>query len=221
MFVIVGLGSFLLAAAVRWWMMRTYKIWGQVANRLGADGKQVARHILDVNGLQHVTLERSQGQLSDHYIPSRELIRLSPAVSDDASVASIAVAAHEVGHALQKNTQYLPLKAKGVLMPLAAIGNKLGMVLLLGSGVAGIPGLLNVGMVLLASGVFVQLLTLPIEFDASRRALDELQRLKLVDEQDLSGAKTMLTAAALTYVASAASSMAYVAVIAMSFLRRR
>lgn len=221
MLIIVGIGSFLLAAVVRWWMTRTYAKWGRVANRLGADGKSVARHILDTNGLQHVTLERSKGQLSDHYIPSRELIRLSPSVSDEPSVASIAVAAHEVGHALQKSTGYMPLRAKAVLMPVAATGHRLGMILLIGSGLAGIPSLLNIGMFLLAAGVLVQLLTLPIEFDASRRALDELTRLQLVDENDLAGAKTMLTAAALTYVASAASSLAFVAVLLLSFLRRR
>jgi Zn-dependent membrane protease YugP len=221
MIIIVGIGSFLLAAVVRWWMTRTYKIWGGVANRIGAHGHATARHILDSNGLQHVTLERSKGQLSDHYIPARDLIRLSPSVSDKASVASLAVAAHEVGHALQKHTEYWPLRAKAMLMPMAAAGHRFGLLLMMGGGLGGLPVLLNLGVVMLTGAVLVQLLTLPIEFDASRRALDELTRLKLVDEQELSGAKTMLTAAALTYVASAASSLAVVGVLMLSFLRRR
>jgi len=164
MIIIVGIGSFLLAAVVRWWMTRTYKIWGGVANRIGAHGHATARHILDSNGLQHVTLERSK--------------------------------------------DYWPLRAKAMLMPMAAAGHRFGLLLMMGGGLGGLPVLLNLGVVMLTGAVLVQLLTLPIEFDASRRALDELTRLKLVDEQELSGAKTMLTAAALTYVASAASSLA-------------
>jgi Zn-dependent membrane protease YugP len=114
-----------------------------------------------------------------------------------------------------------PLRAKAMLMPMAAAGHRFGLLLMMGGGLGGLPVLLNLGVVMLTGAVLVQLLTLPIEFDASRRALDELTRLKLVDEQELSGAKTMLTAAALTYVASAASSLAVVGVLMLSFLRRR
>ena len=221
MFILVGVLSFLLAGAVRWWMTKTYAQWSQVANKLGANGQSVARHILDSNGLQNVRLEVSKGQLSDHYIPSQKLLRLSEKINSESSVASIAVAAHEVGHAIQDAQGYMPLKAKAVMMPIAAIGNQIGMVLTLGSGFFGNSSLIDVGMLLIAGSILAQLVTLPIEFDASKRALNELTRLKLVDDNDYAGAKKMLTAAAMTYVASAASSMALVMVFLMGFLRRR
>jgi len=195
--------------------------WGGVANRLNVNGEQVARHILDSNDLQNVRLEVSKGQLSDHYIPSQKLIRLSERINSESSVASIAVAAHEVGHAIQDATGYRPLKAKAVMMPIAALGNQLGMGLTLGAGFLGSSLFLDIGMMLVAGSILTQLITLPIEFDASKRALSELQRLQLVDENDLDGARQMLRAAAMTYVANAASSLAFVAVFALGILRRR
>ena len=221
MFILAGVFSFLLAGIVRWWMTRTYTKWGQVANRLGVNGQQVARHILDSNGLHGVRLEESKGQLSDHYIPSQKLIRLSEHINREPSVASIAVAAHEVGHAIQDAGGYRPLKAKAVMMPIAALGNQLGMGLALGGGFLGSSLMLDIGMILVAASILTQLITLPIEFDASKRALHELQRLGMVDERDHDGAREMLRAAAMTYVANAASSLAFVAVFALGILRRR
>lgn len=151
--------------------MHTYTKWGAVPNQVGATGESVARHILDSNGLQHVRLEVSEGKLSDHYIPSQDLLRLSTEVNNKPSVAALAVAAHEVGHAMQDAQNYGPLKAKAVMMPVAAAASQLGMLMVLGASVLGITILLNVGMLLLAGGVLMQLLTLPIEFDASKRAL--------------------------------------------------
>lgn len=220
MFILVGILSFALAGLVRWWMMRTYTKWSAVPNQVGASGESVARHILDSNGLQHVRLEVSKGKLSDHYIPSQDLMRLSTEVNNSPSVASLAVAAHEVGHAIQDAQNYGPLKAKAVMMPLAAAASQLGMLMVIGAGVLGITALLNIGMLLLAGGVLMQLLTLPIEFDASKRALSEIKRLNLVQDAEYDGAKQMLTAAALTYVAQAASSVAIGALMVMSVFRR-
>lgn len=220
MFIIIGILSFALAGIVRWWMTRTYSVWGNVPNKIGANGNAVARHILDSNNLQNVQLEVSKGQLSDHYIPSKKLLRLSENINDQPSVASMAVAAHEVGHAIQDATGYGPLKAKAVMMPIAAISNQIGMIMVLASGFIGIPILLNIGMLLLTSGVLMQLLTLPIEFDASKRALQELKRLNLVEPSEYAGAKKMLNAAAMTYVAGAASSLAMGALMLMSVFRR-
>lgn len=200
--------------------MRTYTKWSAVPNQVGASGESVARHILDSNGLQHVRLEVSKGKLSDHYIPSQDLMRLSTEVNNSPSVASLAVAAHEVGHAIQDAQNYGPLKAKAVMMPLAAAASQLGMLMVIGAGVLGITALLNIGMLLLAGGVLMQLLTLPIEFDASKRALREIKRLNLVQDAEYDGAKQMLTAAALTYVAQAASSVAIGALMVMSVFRR-
>jgi len=220
-FILIGILSFALAGIVRWWMNRTYAQWSVVPNVVGASGESVARHILDSNGLQHVRLEVAEGKLTDHYIPSQDLMRLSTDVNNNPTVASLAVAAHEVGHALQDAEEYGPLKAKAVMMPVAAAAGQLGMIMVIGAGLLGITALLNIGMLLLASGVLMQLLTLPIEFDASNRALSEIKRLKLVQESEYDGAKKMLTAAAMTYVASAASSVAISALMVMSVFRRR
>jgi len=205
---------------VRTWMMRTYNKWGSVPNAVGASGFQVARHILDTNELHHVQLEVSKGQLSDHYIPSQDLMRLSESINNDASVASIAVAAHECGHALQDKENYGMLKLKAAMMPLAAAGNQLGLLLTIGGGMMGSAFLANLGLAFIGLGVLMPVLTLPIEFDASKRALSELQRLGLVDDKDYDGAKSMLLAAAMTYVASAVSSMALIGVFLLNFLRR-
>ncbi len=220
MFLIVIIGTFAISWLVKTWMMRTYKKWGAVPNAVGATGFQVARHILDTNNLQHVELEVSKGQLSDHYIPSLDKMRLSEAINNEASVASIAVAAHECGHALQDKENYSMLKVKAAMMPLAALGNQLGLVLAIAGGFMASPFLANLGFLLIGIGVLMPVLTLPIEFDASHRALEELQRLKLVDEKDYDGAKSMLIAAALTYVASAVSSMALIGVFLLRFIKR-
>ncbi|PID60849.1 MAG: peptidase [Gammaproteobacteria bacterium] len=221
MFLIVGILSFGLVWVVRSWMLNRYRRWGSEPNGIGATGFEVARYILDRNGLRHVMLDESPGQLTDHYIPSQKRIRLSDTIGPARSIAALAVAAHEVGHAIQDGQGYAPLKAKAVLMPIAATGNQMGMMMALGGGFLGLPNLLNIGVALLFSGVFIQLLTLPIEFDASRRAMAELERLKLVNAQDREGAASMLKAAALTYVASAVTSLGFLLVFAMQFLRRR
>jgi len=221
MFLIVGILSIVLASAVQWWMKKTYAKWGAVPNRLGHNGETVARYILDQNNLQHVRLEVSKGQLSDHYIPSQDLLRLSEAINNNASVASLAVAAHEVGHAIQDGTGYSLLKLKAVLMPIAAIGNQLGVAGIIFGGMLGSGFIVNAGMVMIFSGVAIQLLTLPIEIDASKRALNELTRLNLVDQADYDGAKSMLRATAFTYPASAATSSAYLAIFISSIMRGR
>ncbi len=220
MIIVIGIVTWLAAAGVRWWMMQTYARWREVPNTIGANGHAIARHILDANGLQSVQLEVAAGTLTDHYIPSQDRLRLSEAVNNQASIASLAVAAHEVGHALQDFDEYKPMKLKALLMPLAAISNNIGIGVMLFGMMSGSGGLINIGMLMLFSGIGGQLLTLPIEFDASKRALDELVRLRLVDDKDLQGAKSMLRAAAMTYVAGAATSFAFLAFILLKFFKR-
>jgi Zn-dependent membrane protease YugP len=212
--------SFGTSTLVRMWMTRTYNKWSKVTNKAGIDGHAVARHILDANDLQAVKLQVSEGMLSDHYVPSQKLIRLSQDINNAPSVASLAVAAHECGHAIQDKEGYGPLKLKAVLMPLAALGNQLGLLMAVGSALFGMRSLMNTGLLLMVLGMLMPLLTLPIEFDASKRALQELTRLNYVDENEYQGAKSMLNAAAFTYVAGAASSMAIVALILFRYVRR-
>lgn len=220
MFIVIIALSFVASTLVRMWMTRTYNKWSTVQNTAGIDGHTAARHILDSNRLQNVRLEVSEGMLTDHYIPGQKLMRLSQDINNKPSIAALAVAAHECGHAIQDTQNYPPLKLKAVMMPVAALGNRFGLILTLGAAFMGSGFLMNTGLLMMLLGMLMPVLTLPIEFDASKRALEELTKYNLVNEQEYAGAKSMLTAAALTYVAGAASSMAIVGLIAMRFLRR-
>lgn len=221
MFILIAGGAFLGSFLVRAWLKRTYDKWRRIPNAVNASGSQVAQHILQANGLSHVRLEMAKGALTDHYIPSKDLLRLSEPVYAEPSIASIAVAAHECGHALQDAKSYFPLKLKAAMVPLAAGGSRLGMVLLLVGGFGAIELFVQVGAFMFLGAMFLHVLTLPIEFDASRRALKQLTELKLVSDTDYDGAKSMLTAAALTYVAAAATSVAIFSFFMWQFLRGR
>lgn len=221
MFVIIAGSAFLGSFLVRAWLKHTYNKWRQVPNAVNANGGQVADHILRANGLSHVRLEVAKGALTDHYIPSKDLLRLSEPVYSEPSIASIAVAAHECGHALQDATAYFPLKLKAAMVPLAAGGSRLGMLLLLAGSFGAVELLIQVGALMFLGAMLLQVLTLPIEFDASRRALKQLTELRLVSDTDYAGAKSMLTAAALTYVAGAATSVAIFGFFVWQFMRGR
>ena len=220
MFILIIVLSFVGSSLVRAWMTRTYGKWSKIQNQAGIDGHTAARHILDNNQLGSVKLEVSEGLLSDHYIPAQKLIRLSNDINKKPSIAALAVAAHEVGHAIQDREGYGPLKFKALMMPMAALGNRFGLILTIAGGFTGSPFLMNCGLIMLLLGMLMPVLTLPIEFDASKRALEELTRFNFVNEQEYAGAKSMLFAAALTYVAGAASSIAILGLLALRFLKR-
>lgn len=220
MFILVIILSFAGSALVRVWMTRTYGKWSTVHNQAGMDGHTAARHILDSNQLSNVKLEVSEGMLTDHYIPSQKLMRLSQDINNKPSIAALAVAAHECGHAIQDIEGYPPLKLKAVMMPVAALGNRFGLMLSIAGGFMGSGFLMNTGLIMLLLGMLMPILTLPIEFDASKRALEQLTKFNLVNEQEYAGAKSMLNAAALTYVAGAASSMAILGLLALRFLKK-
>lgn len=220
MFIVIVVLSFVASTLVRMWMTRTYSKWSSVQNQAGIDGHTAARRILDSYQLNNVKLEVSEGMLTDHYIPSQKLMRLSQDINNKPSIAALAVAAHECGHAIQDTEGYGPLKLKAVMMPAAALGNRFGLMLTMGAAFMGSGFLMNAGLAMMLLGMLMPILTLPIEFDASKRALEELTKHNLVNDQEYAGAKSMLKAAALTYVAGAASSIAIVALIAMRFLKR-
>ena len=220
MFILIIILSFVGSSLVRAWMTRTYGKWSTIQNKAGIDGHAAARHILDNNQLGNVKLEVSEGLLSDHYIPSQKLIRLSNDINSKPSIAALAVAAHEVGHAIQDQEGYGPLKLKAVMMPAAVLGNRFGLIFTIAGSFIGSSFLLNSGLIMLLLGMLMPVLTLPIEFDASKRALAELTRFNFVTEQEYAGAKSMLFAAALTYVAGAASSIAILGLLALRFLKR-
>jgi Zn-dependent membrane protease YugP len=189
-----------------------YAKWSKAPNAAGLTGAQAARRILDANGLRDIPVERVPGELSDHYDPRQRVLRLSDGVYGIGSIAAVAVAAHEAGHALQHARAYAPLRARTAIVPAVNIGSNLGIFVLLAGIFLHQPGLAWAGVGLFALATVFALVTLPVEFDASRRARQELVRLGLVDGgvaggQEARGVKTMLDSAAWTYVASFAASL--------------
>jgi uncharacterized protein len=189
----------------------TYNKFSQIPATSRRTGKEIALTILRQNGINDVEVEEGHGFLSDHYDPIKKKVRLSPHNYSEPSVAGIAVAAHEVGHAIQHAKGYAPLQFRTALFPLANIGTTLawpiilvGLLFLPNVTIAGVS-LLDVGIVLFSFGVLFQIVTLPVEFDASKRALVQINQLGLVAPQEQAGAKKVLDAAALTYVAAAAA----------------
>lgn len=205
----------------------SFQQWSQVRASSGRTGAEVARAILDRNGLHHVEVLHTPGSLSDHYDPRKRTVNLSDDVYSSSSVAAVAVAAHEVGHAIQHARAYAPLAARTALFPMASLGSAAFMplfimgIVLYSIGAAGggqLVMLLAIG--LFAFGVLFQVVTLPVEFDASRRAKRQLQELVLAPAggQEAAGTQQVLSAAALTYVAAALSAIAQLAYFAFHYL---
>lgn len=180
----------------------TYKKFSKVMSSKGYSAEQVADTILRNAGIYDVKIERVRGDLTDHYSPSEKVLRLSDTVYGSRSVAGIGVAAHECGHAIQHNEDYTPLRLRSVAVPVANIGSKASWPLILIGLLFGFMQLAQVGVLLFSLVVLVQLITLPVEFDASRRALNILGQSNILEEEELSGAQKVLKAAALTYVAA-------------------
>jgi len=206
------------AYLVKWWLKRTYKKWSRVENQYKVTGAQTAAAILEDHGVKGVQLQQVRGKLTDHYDPSKDILRLSQSNWGKTSVAAMAVSAHEAGHALQDHSNDLRLRLRRFLVPMAALGARFGPMVVIAGFVTGSTGILQIGALLLAGMTIFQLATLPVEFNASRRALDSLERLGLSDPAQRDGVEAVLRAAALTYVAAAATSLAY---FAMLFARGR
>lgn len=172
-----------------------------------------ARQILDRNGLYNVKIEAVSGNLTDHYDPKANVIRLSDSVRNSASVAAVGVAAHEAGHAVQHATNYVPIKLRNAFVPIANLGSKLGVpLIIIGFILMSFSGfgdfVLNFGIIFFAAAVLFQIITLPVEFDASGRAIKVLENDCYLDGEEISAVRKVLSAAAMTYVAAAATSMA-------------
>lgn len=178
----------------------TFNKYSKVANMRRLTGKDVARRILDMNGLQNVAIERVNGHLSDHYDPRTKVVRLSDSVYDSVSVAAIGVAAHETGHAIQHSVGYAPLKLRNSIIPITQFGSKLAVPLFLAGMVFTLDYLMKAGIIFFAFATLFQLITLPVEFNASRRAINTLDSTEILYGDEITGAKKVLTAAALTYV---------------------
>ena len=199
---------FVATLFIQFWLQRTYSRYSRVANSRGVTGEQVARAILDAYGLHHVRVEMTPGALTDHYDPIAKAVRLSEPNFHSPSVAALAVAAHEVGHALQDAKGYAWLRVRHSILPVANIGSMWGPWIFILGMLIGAAGLMNIGIWLFAAAALFQLVTLPVEFDASNRALNILRKMNFLDNREINGAKAVLTAAAMTYVAALANSVA-------------
>ncbi len=199
-----------------------FKKYSQQRTVRGVTGAAAAEEILRRAGVHDVRVERVPGSLSDHFDPRTKTIRLSDSVYSAASVAAVGVAAHEAGHSLQYENGYILMKLRAAIIPVTNIGSRLAMPLALLGFLMQMPGLINIGILLFGTVVLFQLLTLPVEFNASRRAIRLLDESGLLYDDELPGAKKVLSAAAMTYVAALATALVqFIRLLSLSQRRRR
>lgn len=204
--IIIGLGALLSFGAKLWVENRVGK-WRAVGTRRALTGREVAAAILRAEGIRNVAIDRTPGFLSDHYDPSTRTLRLSPDIYEGRSVAAAGIAAHEVGHALQDAQGYWPMRLRQKMVPIANVGTNLGLWITILGLMIGAAGVASVGVAMFAGFVAFTLVTLPVEFDASFRARRTLEKQGLLTGTELDGVSQVLTAAAATYVAAAASAL--------------
>lgn len=199
----------------------TFDKYQKVLSKRGVTAKEVVRKILDASGLTNVRIEQVSGHLTDHFDPRANVIRLSDSVYNSSSVASIGVAAHEAGHAVQHAVGYVPIKLRNLVFPVASFGSRLAMPLVLLGIIMSFGVLVDFGIVLFAATTLFQVVTLPVEFNASKRAIAVLDD-GFLESDELKGAKAVLKSAALTYVAATLTSLAQLLrLILISKNRRR
>lgn len=218
--VIAGLALSLLASAK---VKSTYSKYAKVRSMSGMTGAQAAERILHANGLYDVSVESVEGELTDHYDPSEKVVRLSESVYGKSSVAAVGVAAHECGHAIQHANAYLPLKFRTAIVPAANIGAKVAWPLILIGMILGSSSsrfLITLGIIMFSLSVLFQFVTLPVEINASRRAVNALSQMGILYGEEVNGTKKVLSAAALTYVAAAASAALQLLRLILLFGRR-
>jgi Zn-dependent membrane protease YugP len=223
LYLLLVVPTMLLAFGAQWWIRSAYQRTSQIPTRM--NGAMAARQILDANGLQNIPIEQSQGHLSDHYDPSAKVVRLSPDVYQGYSIASVGIAAHEVGHAIQDAKHYAPLVVRNLAVPVAGFGSSISTFFLfaaMGLGAMGSYKLSSWAMILFVAGfsatVLFQLINLPVEFNASSRAKTELIALGIINNQELSQVSGVLTAAAMTYVAATLQAVATLAYYLLQYV---
>ena len=198
----------------------SYNKYSKVKSSSNLTGKDVAKMILERNGLNSVSVEQIGGTLSDHYNPKGKNICLSSSIYNDCSISSISVAAHECGHALQDKEAYSFFNFRSFLVPVVNITSRISSIIIILGFILEFADLLEIGIILLCVGLLFQLITLPVEFNASKRAKIQLQELGLITDNELSGVKKVLNAAALTYVAGFLAEMLQVLRIVLLSRRR-
>lgn len=210
---ILVLPAIILAVIAQGKVSSTFNKYSRVPSRIGMTGAEAARRIMELNGIYDVSIERVAGNLTDHYDPSKKVLRLSDNVYSSSSIAAIGVAAHETGHAIQHARGYAPLSLRSIMVPAVNFGSRLFLpLILLGllfsfSSAMG-NSLITLGIILFGITVLFTLVTLPVEFNASKRAIACLSESRILYDDEVDGAKKVLSAAAMTYVASAAVAIA-------------
>jgi hypothetical protein len=200
--------AFLLVMIAQLYVNSAYSKWGRVAVRSGLTGAQAAQRLISSGGLSGVRLERIAGKLTDHYDPRDKVLRLSQGVADTPSIASVAVAAHELGHAMQDAQDYGPLRFRAALVPMVSIGSWLGWIMIFAGLILGLTNLAWLGVVVFSGGALFALATLPVELNASSRAKQLLADTGIIaGEDEQAGVNSVLNAAAFTYVAGLASAI--------------
>lgn len=212
--IIITLGS-------QFYINSKYNKTKKIKTKKGYKGYEVARMILDENGLKNVKVEQTSGELSDHYDPSKKVVRLSTEIYNNSSVASISVAAHECGHAIQDKNNYLFLRLRHLIIPIVNLSSTAGYIAIVIGLISRISGLIVIGIIFELVILLFQLITLPVEFNASRRGLKQLEELKILKDDEKKMSKSMLTAAALTYVASVAATLLQIVRLLMIINRNK
>ena len=207
-YIVLVLPAVALALFAQFHVKSTFAAYSRVASASGLTGAEAARMVLAANGVYGVQITAIAGDLTDHFDPRDNIIRLSEKVYASNSAAAIGVAAHEAGHAVQYASDYYPIRLRTAILPVCNIGSNLAMPLILLGFVLGFAGLCNLGILAFALSTLFQVVTLPVEFNASRRAMAALTSSGRLDAGDLRAARKTLTAAALTYVAALAVSLA-------------
>lgn len=200
--VIIGI---ILTLIVQAYLTSTFSKYEKVASKSGLTASEACRKILDSNGINYVQIGHVAGNLTDHYAPTKKELNLSDTTYNSRSIASIGVAAHEAGHAIQDHRNMFLLNFQMTMVPVVNFASSLSLPIIIVGIILGMANLANIGVILFSATLFYQIVTLPIEFNASSNAITTLRETGLMDEAELAGVKKVLTAAALTYVAAVAS----------------
>lgn len=220
MYIVFLAPTLILGLAAQWWLKKTFASNSEIGVQSGMTGEEVARRILNANGLHGVPVNPSPGgPLSDHYDPRSRGVFLSEPVFAGRSIAAAAVAAHEVGHAIQHDKAYAPMQVRSALFPAVAFASSTWIFLLIAGAFLNAIGLIQIAIALYAVAVLFHFVTLPVEFDASRRAGVQLAGMGLVTETEGRGAKKVLTAAAMTYVVGALAALSQLLYFVLAYLQ--
>jgi uncharacterized protein len=195
--------AFILMGLTSWYVKAAYNKWSRVPSRSRITGHDAVRRLISVGGMHGIQIQGTPGELTDHYDPRNKTVFLSNGVANNPSVAALAIAAHELGHAQQDAEDYFPMRLRGFMVPMVSIGSNLGWILILVGLFIGWTGLSWLGVLVFSGGALFALATLPVEFDASARAKRLLAQSGIIQsDEEMRGVNTVLNAAALTYVAA-------------------